>query len=78
MWSNGTLAVNFGSLNKNDKEKELRGFFKEQIVNKLNFQVPSDYEKRFPNYKVSEWSPKTETMIQILDEVVEKFPKLDA
>jgi hypothetical protein len=78
VWSDGTLIVNFGSLNKNDREKEFRDFFKEQIVNKLNFQVPADYEKRFPNYKVSEWSHKADTMIQILDDVVEKFPKLDA
>ena len=78
VWSDGTLIINFGSLNKNDREKELRDFFKEQIVNKLNFQVPADYEKRFPNYKASEWSHKADTMIQILDEVVKKFPKLDA
>ena len=77
MWTDGTFAVNFGSLYKNETEEKLRDFFKDQIARKINLHIPEDYKKRFPNYKVSEWSQNVDLMIEILDEIMVQFPKQD-
>ena len=77
MWSNGGLAINFGSFNKNETEEKFRDFFKEQITNKMNLQVPEDYKNRYPNYKISQWAPKVEIMTDILDKTMEQFPNQD-
>lgn len=78
IFSDGYLTVNFGSFNKNTKEEEFRDFLKDQIVNKLNLAVPEDYEKRYPNYKITEWSPQVEELIQVLNEVIAEYPSQNA
>lgn len=78
IFSDGYLTVNFGSFNKNTKEEEFRDFLKDQIVNKLSLAVPEDYEKRYPNYKITEWSPQVEELIQVLNEVIAEYPSQNA
>lgn len=77
MLTDGNLTLNFGSFYKNEEEEKFRDFFKNQIVSKMNLQVPEDYKKRFPNYKISEWSQNVDIMTELLDEIMEQFPKQD-
>ena len=77
IFSDGALTINFGSLDKTEKEEKFRYFFKNQIASKMNLQVPEDYKKRFPHYKISEWSQNVDIMTELLDEIMEQFPKQD-
>lgn len=74
VFSEGTLTINFGSFNKNGEELNFISFLKEELVNRTGFLVPEDYERRYPNYKISEWAKKVDELSKILEVIQEKYP----
>ena len=74
IFSEGTLTINFGSFNKSSEELTFISFLKEELINRLAFSIPEDYERRYPNYKVSTWGPKVDEFLKILELIQEKYP----
>lgn len=69
VYSNGGLAINFGSLSGDPQMEELRDQLKDLVTTRLDFAVPEDYAKRYPGYKIGEWQHRTKDLVQILKEV---------
>jgi len=74
VFSDGTLTINFGSFNKSTEEQEFIGFLKEKLVNEIGFSVPQDYERRYPNFKISEWAKNIDALLVILADIQNKYP----
>jgi hypothetical protein len=69
VYSNGGLAINFGSLSGDPQMEALRDQLKDLVTTRLDFAVPEDYAKRYPGYKIGEWQHCTKDLVQILKEV---------
>ena len=69
VYSNGGLAVNFGSFSGDPQLEKLREHFKDLIKTRLGLTVPDDCAKKYPGYKIEEWQYHTKDLIQILKEV---------
>lgn len=72
LFSDGTLSINFGNFSKTEKEQAYRDFLKDKIISEMNLSIPSEYERRYPNYNKSEWMNKTDGLLSIMD-MTEKY-----
>ncbi|MGO8816579.1 MAG: hypothetical protein ACLQVG_18235 [Terriglobia bacterium] len=67
--SSGALGINFYWLNTSETATSFRDELKEKVEQELKFIVPSDYRKKQPFYKDSEWAPKVDLLLKVLKEL---------
>jgi len=72
--SDGRLTINFGNFNNDSEQREFIAFLKEQLTTQLGFVVSDDYERRFPNYAIEQWSTKTDKFVEVLDAMLNDYP----
>jgi hypothetical protein len=68
--SYGILYLNFLWLDAPETAKSFRDKFKEKVVQKLKFDVPTDYRKRQVGYEHSVWAPKVDLLLRVLKELL--------
>jgi len=73
LYSNGELYLNFGWLNENPREEEVRERFKELVSDRVGFRVPDNYLRRHVVIPLREWVPKTGSFLQMLEQLVTEF-----
>ena len=74
VFSDGTLMVNYGSFKNTSEQKEFIACLKDELTSRMGFSAPDDYERRYPNYKIKEWSEKVNDLLITLDIINEKYP----
>ncbi len=74
VYSDGTIAINYGSFNETPKQAEFRTFLKDSLSRSIGLSAPEDYERRYPNYQINDWSEKVKELLTILESVHEKYP----
>lgn len=67
--SDGTLSFTFGNLASSQEAIKFRDKLKELVTTKLNFRVPEDYQRRYPQYPPAIWMPKADLIADILREL---------
>jgi hypothetical protein len=77
VFSDGRLTINYGSFNKAPEQHEFIAYLKESLANMVGVSAPVDYERRYPNYQISDWSEKDEQLLAVLESVLGKFPAPD-
>ncbi len=74
MFSDGSITINYGSFKHAPEQLELIEYLKGELHNRVDLTAPEDYERRYPNYKIDQWSMKSEELFAVLDSMIEKFP----
>jgi len=74
VFSDGSITINYGSFKNTPEQKEFIAFFKEELASNVGFSAPVDYERRYPNYKINDWSGKINDLLAVLELINEKFP----
>ena len=74
VYSDGRLTVNFGNFGMNSDQHEFLALLRDKLVNDLGFAVPEDYERRYPNYPVEEWTAKIKEFLNALEFILEAYP----
>lgn len=72
VFSHGRLEIYFGALKGNELVESFRDRLKDLVIGKLGLTVPDDYQNRYPTYRITEWEPKVDIIIQILKELLSK------
>ncbi len=67
--SYGSLGINFYMLNTSETATSFRDKLKEKVEQELKFSVPPDYRKKQPFYEDSEWAPKVDLLLKVLEEL---------
>jgi hypothetical protein len=71
VWSDGSLSLNFSSIQKSDAAEFFRDNLKELVVERLGLNVPDDYRQRWvSSYQASVWVSKVDGLIEILGELL--------
>ena len=73
VFSDGSITINYGSFYKTTVQKEFIAFLKDELEKNVGLSAPDDYEKRYPNYKVDDWSEKVNGLLTVLESFNEKF-----
>jgi len=71
--SNGVLSLNLGWLNATEEVMRVRDRLQQFFASKVGLNVPADYERRYPEYPMSEWTSKVPTIIAALKELSKEF-----
>jgi len=70
-FSDGTLGINFGWLNDNEKAKKIRDLLLEKLIKIINFSIPK--HKSIDNFYLSipaeKWYPHLEQLMKIIKEL---------
>lgn len=74
VFSDGSITINYGSFKNTPEQKEFIALLKEELASHVGFSAPDDYERRYPNYKINEWSEKVNGLLTVLDIINEKYP----
>jgi hypothetical protein len=74
VYSDGRLTVNFGNFGADSDQHDFLALLKDKLVDDLGLPVPDDYERRYPNYQVEEWTGKTEEFLNMLEVILEATP----
>ena len=74
VYSDGKLTINFGSFQNNPEHPEFLHYLKDKVVVNLGLAIPEDYERRYPNYKIEDWSKKIKDLIKVLERILEDYP----
>lgn len=69
--TNGKLGINFGWFNDNPQREAFQHRMKELAIENLGFDLPEDYQNKWPNYPASEWCPKVDAVIQMCEQLLE-------
>ena len=56
-------------LNTSETATSFRDNLKEKVEQELKFSVPPDYRKKQPFYEDSEWAPKVDLLLKVLEEL---------
>ena len=56
------------------EQHEFIAFFKDALANNAGLSAPNDYERRYPNYQINDWSKKVNGLLTVLELLNEKFP----
>jgi hypothetical protein len=78
VYSNGTLALNFGWLNETEKARKVRSTMKELVVSRLGVSLPEDLDHKYPSVPIDQWAPKVSSVIQLLKEILDEVRKWSA
>lgn len=78
VYSMGTIMVNYGYFNNLSEQKELIVFLKNELETRMELSAPEDYERRYPHYKINQWSGKVGEFLGILESMIEKYPTRDS
>lgn len=66
----GSLNVGFGAMNGNEQVEHIRDKLHVALTSSLNFTVKSDYERRYPYFKINEWAPLSDELKSIIVDVL--------
>jgi len=66
VYSDGSLAVNFGGINGTEEAEQFRDRLKELLIEKAGLAMPDDYSKKYPSFSASQWIGKSKVLIDIL------------
>ena len=75
VWSNGSMALNFGWLKGDEITEQFRDRMKELVTTRLQFQVPDNYTSKYPAYPVEQWGPKVDSFIGVINDLLLEFTK---
>ncbi len=74
VFSDGRITVNYGSFNKTPEQLDFISFLKDTLSNNMGFSAPDDYQRRYPNYQINDWSEKVNGLLEVLESMHEKYP----
>ena len=77
VFSNGRMDIYFANLKGNNLAESFRDRLKDLVVSKLGWNVPNDYQNRYPTYQISEWENQVDVVIQIFRELLSEFQHLN-
>ena len=77
VYSDGRLVINYGNFSITPEQRGMARFFKEEASANLGFAVPEDYQLRFPNYSIGDWSGKANELLQVLESLHKAYPPSD-
>lgn len=77
VYTDGALTIYFGSFQNKPEAKEFIKFFKEKLEKEMGLSFPKNYDKKWPNFKASEWIKKIDAFLKVLDELLQKFPTIN-
>lgn len=72
-FSNGKLTINYGSFSKTEKQIQFITDLKGVLEENMGFSVPVDFEKRYPNYQIGEWSNGISKLTETLQQMLDKY-----
>ncbi|MFQ5753909.1 MAG: hypothetical protein ACE5HI_18125 [bacterium] len=78
VYSEGSIVINYGSFKNLPEQKEFIAFLKNELETRMELSAPEDYERRYPNYRINQWSDKVDKFLAILESMTEKYPAQDS
>lgn len=78
IWSNGSMALNFGGIKGSDIAEKARDRFAELIKEKTGLKVHDDYVKKYLSYPMAEWAPQAADVEKVLKQLLAEFREEDA
>ncbi|WPL18900.1 hypothetical protein Thiowin_03991 [Thiorhodovibrio winogradskyi] len=73
VWSDGSIMFNLGSFKNDSKKSEFVQFVASELQNRLNLNVPEDFQRRWPNYKIDKWCEKVDLLLELLEVMSQRF-----
>lgn len=64
---------NLGSFKDDPKKSGVVQFIASELQDRLNLNVPEDYHRRWPNYKVDKWYDKVDLLLELLESMTERY-----
>jgi hypothetical protein len=68
--SDGRMEVNLGAMNTCDQDEVTRDHLKTILAESMSLPMPDDYQRRYPGYKLEEWSAKARVLVDELEKLL--------
>ncbi|ODS32062.1 MAG: hypothetical protein SCARUB_02815 [Candidatus Scalindua rubra] len=76
VFSNGKLTLNFGWLEGHEIIEHFRDDLAHKIRETLNVSIPEHLSRKYPSLSISEWSPKCDILIAIMEALFKKYMEI--
>lgn len=67
VFTDGSLTINYGNFKNAPEQIEFITLLKDQLERCVGITAPDDFVRRYPNYKIDEWSQRIEGLLMVLD-----------